>query len=297
MGKTTRKSDLEYKKYILHKKAFNLRDSRALQIFEDLLRSSGNYVLERSCKIERNKIYPARFYVWYHNQDHLRSLDLISRFFKGVAECPGTNIDFTLLKEILDRDVDLNKVMQIITGVDLRSKTKDSRIKFWMRIVNYPEKLYQVISMHGHAKTVMDLLTKDDLLFGIDFYFDGRTNIKLYLGFKPDDLKKPSVRDKLSSTFSGKVFDLVKKSRMLFVTLKQEKKLEKILHFSPHDMGLFLDHIGNPVLKKTNQRLKIDGLDAPELVSLYEREINSGKIDTANIYYAPPSSPKTLTAI
>ena len=80
---------------------------------------------------------------------------------------------------------------------------------------------------------------------------------------------------------------------MLFITLKQEKKLEKIQHFSPRDMELFLDHLGNPLLKKINQRMKIDGLDAPELVSLYEREINRGKIENANIYYAPSSSPKT----
>jgi LynF/TruF/PatF family peptide O-prenyltransferase len=244
-------------------------------------------MLERSCKIEGSEVFPARFYVWYHNQDHLKSLDLISHFFKGVAECPEANINFSLLEDILEKDIDLNKVMQIIAGVDLRSEIKDSRIKFWMRIVNYPEKLYQVLSMHGHTKTVMGLLIKNDLLFGIDCYFDGRTNIKLYLGFKQDDLENPSVLNKLSNAFSDKVFDLVNKSRMLFVTLKQERKLEKILHFSPYDMDPFLDLLGNHVLKETNQRMKIGDLDVPELVSLYEREINNGKIKNANIYYAP----------
>ena len=119
---------LNYLVYIKTVSLINFFDFDPI-LFEDLLKSSNDYYLECSCKIENNKVYPTRFNIFYDYKNHVKNINLIFSFFKKISKYPAITINYNLIKKIFDKKFDLNKTERVITGLDLRDNLDDSRIK------------------------------------------------------------------------------------------------------------------------------------------------------------------------
>ena len=183
----------EIKKFLQHKKLFNIKDSVYLNLFEDLIINSKDNHVERSCKIENGNIHPIRFDVRYNNKDHIKNINLIFKFSKKISQFKDVTINYSLIKKIFYKNFKLDKTQRVGCGIDYRGKIEDSRIKIAFIIQDYSEKINQVLSIHGYNKDLLDLIFKNELLFSFDFYFDGRTKTKIYLEFNEDDLNNISV--------------------------------------------------------------------------------------------------------
>jgi len=301
----------QIEKYMFHKRTFNIKDTIYLKEFETLLNASQDYRLECSCKIEGKKIYPVRFNIWY-NKGNINNINLIFNFFKKVSKCPGITINYNLIKKVFNKNFNLEKTEQVVIGIDYRREINESRLKMWFIIRNYPEKMKEVLSIHGYDKKILDLIINDELLFGFDFYFDGRTNIKIYPHFNGKCLKdvltlkkqenfikykivKFSLVNKvknsvfklykqLKSIFSNKIFDLIGECDELYVSFRG-KGYKKVLHFHPRRRELFVKQLNNKRLGEISSVIKNKNFGNKGVVSLYEDEINNNLIKKVNIYY------------
>ena len=90
---------------------------------------------------------------------------LIFNFFKKISNCPGIVINYDIIKKVFNDKFNLDKIQQLIAGIDFRNNLNDSRIKLWFIIKDYPQKLKQVLSVHGSNKTISDLIINNKLLF------------------------------------------------------------------------------------------------------------------------------------
>jgi LynF/TruF/PatF family peptide O-prenyltransferase len=273
----------QIKKYLFHKNAFHISENPYLNIFVELIEESSDCLLERSCKIEGSELYPARFNIWYFNKNHKKNINPVLSFLKRISECPGVTLDLGPLKHIFDKNFDLGKIWQVAAGIDHRNNLGDSRVKFWAIIFDYPKIFNRILLMHGYNKNVLNLIYGNLLLFGLDFYFDGRTKIKIYPRLDRMDLENFAIQNKLKHTFSRKILKLVKNSYMLHTSFLGNN-FSKVLHFHPNKWDLFVRQLNNKRITKVNKTIVNRKLDTGGVISLRENEINNSKLKNVNIY-------------
>jgi len=273
--------DSQYQKYLFHKETFNIKYSIFLDLFEELLKSSEIEDLMCTIKIAKEKIYPARFDLWYGEENCVKNINLIFEFFKKISRCKDVSINYDLLKKILDKKFDLAKVQEVVAGIDIRENAKDSRIKIYLEVKDCPEKIAQILSIHGCNEKIKELLTNDYLAFGIDLYFNGRTGIKIYPCITKKQLENAEIRKRLG--FSKKITDLLKECKMLHLSF-HGKNFERILHFHPKDMPEFVKLLDSKILTEINNKVQAES-HAEEVICLLESEIDRNILENMNIYY------------
>ena len=85
-------------KFNNHKKSFNIKNNKYLDLFEDLLKNSNNYELECSCKIEKEELFPCRFIIHYNGREHVKNINLAFNFLKNLSESGAKiNYDFVMI--------------------------------------------------------------------------------------------------------------------------------------------------------------------------------------------------------
>jgi len=272
----------QIQKYNKHKKQFNIKNNKYLDLFEELLNKSDDFRLECSCKLEGRTIFPCRFNLWYNGKEHVKNINLAFDFLKKLS-AQGADINYDLLKEIFEKKLNLNKIKEVIVGIDLRENCPNSRAKFWMTIDRkYCNLFKKVLDLHGVNRKVTELINKNELLFGFDFSFDGQTKIKIYPKFTKRELKNNSILTKIDKIFSQSIIHLISECGVLNVSF-EGKEFDRVFHFHPNNLNGFLDKIHNKELNNL-----VNTIDSPIsgcVISLKEEEINMGKIKNLNFYY------------
>ncbi|MBU0757188.1 MAG: LynF/TruF/PatF family peptide O-prenyltransferase, partial [Nanoarchaeota archaeon] len=268
-------------KYLFHKAEFNIKDETTLDLFEEFLRKSGDCSLECSCKIEEYSIHPCRFNIWYENKRQVDNLNLIFDFISKTKEQEKVSLDLSLIKTFLDK-LDLNKVVQIITGIDLRANTKESRLKLWLIIKNYPEKVKQITSFINHP-LLSELTFSNELLFGIDIYLDGRTCLKAYPLILEDTLKDDLNRKTLKEMFGETTLRLLETCDRTHISFRSEST-KRNLHFHPYNAEKFIESINNEKIKLLSEQVTSSGHKI-KILSFSEEEMEKNNIRNINIYY------------
>ena len=281
--KSSFNNQFEIQKYLFHKQTFNIKDHLYLAEFEALLKASEDFSLERSCKLAGDKIFPARFILFYLGQDQTTSLGLIFKFFDAISHCPKVSLNRSLLNKLFDNKFELDKLYQVIAGIDYRENLRDSRVKVFFKIGDYSEKISQALMLHGCNEMILDLMPHDRLLFGIDLFFSGETKIKIYLNFDHYDLTSAVVLNKLKKHFSEKIIGLINKCQALHITFKG-KSFQRIIDFYPKNREAFIKEFNNRRLIDIDQKMKSTRYGKTGLISLSENEINKGIIKNANLY-------------
>jgi len=271
-------------KFLNHKKLFNIKENNFLKLFEDLLKNTEDFDLDCSCKIEKEQIFPCRFNInmGYGGKEKIKNINIVFNFLKNLNAI-GAKMNYDLIKKIFDNKIDLDNIKEVLLGIDLREDKKNSRAKFWLVINKEDYKLLNLIlELHGHNQKVIELINKNDLLFGFDFYFDGRTKIKIYPQFTEYELKDKLILNKMEKIFFTPIVSLISECHTLHISF-QGKEFNRILHFHPNNLFVFLSKIKN---KKLNNL--VNSIDYPIrkcVISLKEEEINKNKIESFNFYY------------
>lgn len=269
----------QFRKFYQHKKLFNIKDNNFLRLFEDLMKKSDDFFLECSCKVKNNKIFPSRFIICY-NKECVKNINLSFNFFRRLEE-NNAKINYSLIKKIIDNDIELGKIEQVMIGIDLRENHKKSRLKFWMVINRKYYKLFnRIIELHGYNDRISGLINKNELLFGFDFYFDGRTNIKIYPHFFDYEFKNKIILKNLNMQFSTKIIKLISICNYFCVNFKG-KNYDRIISFLPNNTSFFY----KLNLKELDRLVNLTKPEDYSMVTLKEKEINSNKIKSFNFYY------------
>ena len=272
----------QIQKYHKHKSLFNIKNNKYLDLFENLLNKSKDFRLECSIKLDGEIIFPCRFNIFYKGKNHIKNINLAFNFLNELSKL-GVKINYDLLKQIFNKNVDLDLIKKVIVGIDLRENDSESRAKFWLMIDRkYVDLFNKVLNLHEYNQKVIELINKNKLLFGFDFRFDGTTRIKIYPNFDKSELKNEVLINKLQNIFSPVIYKLITKCQELHISF-EGKDYDRILHFNPYDLNIFLDSIQNRVLNKWEN--KIHKLADIHIISLNEKEINDNKIKKINFYY------------
>lgn len=276
-------SGQQFLKYLTHRQKFSIKENIHLKLFEELLLRNHAYELECSCKVEKEIIYPARFNLWFTNHQHEKNLQSILAFIEKVSELNKIEFSFDLFNKIYTQNIDLTRVCQLIAGIDYREKLQNSRIKIWSIIKDYPKMMDYVFSLSGSKAELESLCVNDELLFGLDFSFNGSSKLKTYLLVDEKQLKDPGIQKKMARHFSEKVQSLMFSSDRVHISVKPEHN-NRVLHFLLKDYDPFIKRLKHKNMEYTTDKI-VRGTKLPHIIlSLDEKEIET-EIRRFNVYY------------
>jgi LynF/TruF/PatF family peptide O-prenyltransferase len=277
--------------YDFHKKEFELTANGFMDSFEALLRDSPCSILECAPAISPFGIHAARFRAGYAPENIGTGLKAIYRFLDRVSECPDVSLNRAIFEKIVETEFDLSKVGLLGLGVDYRDEIRESKVKCYFLIKDYPEKAGQVLSMHPPVQFLAAYPVQEVLVFGIEMYFDGRTRLELYLSLDAEDLRKVEAMEKLG--FRAPVMELISICNSIQVSF--EKGAGRVLHFHPQRPTALVRRINNRKLSIFYSRVQIlnmlactweHGGPAEVTLSLVEEEIISENLENLCLCYA-----------
>ncbi len=225
--------------YALYKKEFGLEKNRFLESFERLFLESPYSILEWAPQISPGIIHTARFRMGYHEIDKSVGLDLICRYLDQLSEYENVRLNRSILDQIIDKNLDLSRIGKLGVGVDFPASMKDHKVKVYFTIKDYPEKWAQVLATHPPVDGI-DAYPMNDM-FGINIYFDGRTDIEIYPSLTAADCVNMTLMKKLKLQDISR--DLLSTCSGLFVSFKNDGR--RVFHFSLHTPIKFIKMIGN----------------------------------------------------
>lgn len=280
--------------YDFHKREFRLEDNRFFRLFEEFLSEPPCSILECSAKISPGGIHGARLRLGYEQRDVQEGLNAIYHFLHRIALYDNVLLNREILYRIVDRRLDLSRVMAVGTGLDHRKNSNDSKVKCYFMIREYPEKVDQVLSIHTPADDISDYLIHEVFMFGIDMYFDGRTGVEIYPFLERQDLRNAALMDKLK--LRDAVEGFIEECSTLHISFEGGGK--RVLHIHPQSPTRFVRLIGNRQLSLLYSNVQIlnfllsrSSKSEPISVNLalMEDEIISKNIQNINLQYAMTS--------
>lgn len=277
--------DIQYEKYLFHRRQFRIVESPLFLSFERLIDDEKTpFSLECSCKLNDTYIFPGRFNVWYKDKSnfHQNILSIIS-FFRDISKTGYFKIDVPRFKEIIDR-IDLVKTSQIIVGVDFRETLSDSRIKLWLIVKNDHEMVSDILKRYDVERQdfLKESMISDDLLFGFDFYPSGKIDTKIYPLYTEKDI--PVLIGKKIVPNDLRILRILEQTRSFHISFKTATD-EKIYHLRPKDEMQFISHLKNESISSLFSQISVFPYRNKMIISLSEKEIIVDRIRSANIYY------------
>jgi LynF/TruF/PatF family peptide O-prenyltransferase len=277
--------------YEFHKKEFCLEDNTFLRLFEELLSEPSCSVLECSAEISPDEIHGARLRLGYQERNIRQGLEAIYGFLSGIERHEGVRLNREILGRIVDKELNLSKILQVGIGLDYRKEICDSKVKYYCMLAEYPEKVNQVLSLHPPVETIDGYLNCDEFMFGINMDFSGITSVEIYPLLRSEDLLDSALVEKLN--LRNPVLTFIEECSGLHISFHPGG--ERILHFHPRNPTRFVHLIGNrrlsvfysnvQILRFLSGRWKIrQGISTS--ISLKENEIISRNIQNTSLQYA-----------
>lgn len=267
-----------------HRRVFGVTDLYPLEHFTAMIRSAEDCTLECSCKVSGTRVHPARFNLWFQNDERPRQAALVFDFFREVASDPSTVIDYGVFPSFYTDDFDWRSVQAFVTGVDLRAHRPDSRLKIWFKLGDYAEKIEAAFRLAPRAGPLRQLLVGAGLLVGFDFHLDGRTAIKLYPRVMREQLLRPVIRERLGAVLPDAVLAAMDQCRWVHISL-DKVDVDRIVHFRPLDPVSFLQrYLANETAAAVAEYYRqIHVFDT--VVSMRESEFLAGVTKNVNLYF------------
>jgi LynF/TruF/PatF family peptide O-prenyltransferase len=269
-----------------HKSAFDLEYLYPLDLFEHLVAQVDACNIECSCKIQDDKLDPARFNLTIcHNRRE--NTQAMLDFFHRVETRVGVKLDYNPLYQFLE-GVDYGKITQIMAGIDARTELSKARVKTWWAIKDYPEKLETAIALSkSDSQTLRKLLNIGDrrLVVGFHLYLSGHTEVRLYPSIDREFFENIALRAKLAEILSPPAMTLLEDCLGLSLVLKEDG--DKILHYHvfPNKVNSFVDNLHHYLVTRAHAPYRDKSYFIGPTVSLSERELLAGSLKTINLYY------------
>lgn len=224
-----------------HFESFEVEPAFPLPLFEQaILKLNSCSVLEPSFKVQGSTLFAGRVTA-FTKKDWPLLIRSALNFFDGVESRVEATINRSLLEKFLMLHQDSGKIEGSLMGIDLRPNVKESSLKVHLHLdkqQSVDELVMTAINLDGgyYAPELTQVLLKDTVLIGFDFFLDGRSAVEMYtccagskqLSFlgKRGAYIKPYIYKK----FSKKVTSLLKDVAVVMVGFSKENS-EPVLYF------------------------------------------------------------------
>jgi LynF/TruF/PatF family peptide O-prenyltransferase len=276
--------------YTFHRTEFGLGDSLIFHLFEELLLESPSSAFECAPKITPTEIHAGRFRLGYEQRNNRKALESIFHFLQMVEKCDDVHLNREILNTIIDERLDFSKVIKMGIGIDNRMEGNDSKVKYYVMIRGYLEKVDQALSVHQHVKDIRAYPIDDVFGFGINMYFDGRTDIEIYPLFSPKEMQDHKLLEQLR--LCEALTDFVGEYHSLHISF--DGRGGRIFHFHPKSPSRFVRLLKNHRLSILYSNVpildylfhKADEVEPLRVsFSLIEYEVLSRNIEHINLQY------------
>jgi LynF/TruF/PatF family peptide O-prenyltransferase len=228
--------------YDLHKKEFGLAENKYLRLFEELLSTPPCSILECSAQISPKSTHGARLRLGYEKQNIQKGLCLLDDFLDKISQCENVLLNRDMLSQIVNNDLDISRIIALGIGLDYKTNNSDSKVKCYLMIREYPEKVDQVLSLHPPLDGIRDYLIHEEFTFGIDMHLDGRTGIEIYPFLDRQDFNNTALMGKFK--LRDAVLGLIKECNLLHISFDGDGR--RVLHFfNPQSPARFVRLLGN----------------------------------------------------
>lgn len=275
-----------------HKQIFDIENSYLLNLFKEFVgkqQKGKGGLIACGCNIEKDRCYPARFYYAFEpnpSDPAIKLLELESflSFSHRIEERPEFQINRGLLQQFLATGIDPSKIKNMSFGIDTRSEPRHSRIKLFILIKDYPEKIAIAVALCGEQRDWKNLIINGMLLVGFDFFCDNKAAVEVYPTFYPTDLQRPDVQAYLTSKLPAKALPLLNESGSLQIGISNENDSD-VLYFdnfkSPNSL---VDYLGNEMVKQVHANYRNRAFD-DLCIGIPESEFSANSIQRAKMYY------------
>lgn len=269
-----------------HKQAFDIEPLYPLALFEEFVATTGDCLIECSGKIKQDQLYPARIDLQFSDKQHFRNIHASIDFLKRAASRTDVNLDLDILSTFLAGNFDYTKVQTVLLGIDLRHHLSESRLKLFIRIGDYPEKMALAKHLCNINQESEALLRSDTLHIGFDFYLDGRSAIELYPELKKDELNQPAIYHHLKTMLSPEALKPLPLCSLFGIGLSPANEAN-VLYYHLENIQDFLSYfpINDTARRVHDFYLQQEG-SRKMWVALSESEMQAGKINNVNLYYS-----------
>ncbi|MEH1872926.1 LynF/TruF/PatF family peptide O-prenyltransferase [Nostoc sp.] len=272
-----------------HEQVFEIENIYALDIFKSFVETVENITdgcsLEVSCKVEVERIYPARFFLEF-NLETRQQLKIIIDFFNQINTRIGVKADYSLIEKFFNGDFDFSRLKEFLVGVDLRRELADSSVDLALTIKNYPEKQELAIALNGKdlEADVKMLLVNNFLHIGFDCGFNGKSNIELYPYITKQDWQQVDVQQRLMQVLSPVVLQPLPICKRISVGLSQANSERKIYYYL-ENINDFLSYFPvNDIARRVHAYYQQQPVKEMA-VALLESELQAETIQKINLYY------------
>lgn len=266
-----------------HKNAFDIGNLYPLDRFEEFLQTQEDCIIDSSCKIVSDRFYAARFTLAYFLGNFGDKINAALDFFRTVEGRVEVKINYQLIRDFLGIYFNFYKVKRVLIGVDARPEVRDSRLKLFIWIDDYPEKQETAIKLCGDSQELRTLMIQNNLLIGFDFCLDGRAEIELYPTLSEEELKQISIRKKLATMLPALALQLLENCHAIQIGFSKANPC-KILYFHPQDPNYFIDNLGNEIAKRVHAYYRHQPVK-DLVVAIPENQLLGQSIQQLNLYY------------
>jgi LynF/TruF/PatF family peptide O-prenyltransferase len=275
-----------------HKQIFDIENSDILNLFEEFIgkqqRDKGGSIA-CGCNIEKDRSYPARFYYCFeyllsNPAAKLLDLEAFLSFSHHIEKRAELRINRRLLQQFLATGLDPSKI-RISFGIDVRPEPRHSRIKLYLMIRNYPEKIAIATALCGEQRDWEKLIVNGTLLVGFDFFFDNRAAVEVYPTFYPADLQRPDVQAYLTSTLPAKALPLIDESKWFQLGISDENDSDVLYFNAVKSPNNFVDRLGNEMVKQVHAHYR-NRVFHDLYIGIPESEFSAESIQRAKMYYS-----------
>lgn len=276
-----------------HKQAFDIEPLYPLALFEEFVATTGDCLIECSGKIKQDQLYPARINLQFSDQQYFHNIHASIDFLKRAASRTDVNLDLDILSTFLVGNFDYSKVQTVLLGIDLRHNLSESRLKLFIRIGDYPEKMALAKRLCKIAPESEAMLRSDTVHIGFDFYLDGRSAIELYPELKKNEFNHPFIYNQLKTMLSPEALKPLPVCSLFGIGLSPANEVN-VLYYHLENIQDFLSYfpINDTACRVHDFYLQQDG-SRKMWVALSESEMQAGKINNVNLYYSKAFTSQT----
>jgi len=274
-----------------HKRAFDIENLYPVELFEEFVeQETWGRSIACCCNIDKDQLYADRFTTFFDkiiaDKSYVYpSLNAVLNFCRQVEGRPEVKLNYSFLNQFLGTGLDISRVKWMCFGVDARPELGDSRLKLFITLQNYPEKMATAITLCGETqRDWQKLLVSNELLVGFDFFLDGRASVEVYPTFYLKDLQRVDIQVYLAQTLPKKALPLLNKSTNFQIGISNTNESDVLYFNHPLDPDSFIDNLANEMAKKVHAYYRHQPVKRL-LLGIPSHEFSAWSIQSVKMYY------------
>jgi LynF/TruF/PatF family peptide O-prenyltransferase len=279
-----------------HFESFEVEPAFPLPLFEEaILKLNSCSALEPSFKVQGSTLFAGRVTA-FTKKDWPLLIRSALNFFDAVESRVEATINRSLLEKFLMLHQESGKIEGSLMGIDLRPNIKESSLKVHLRLdpqQDVDELVMTAIGLDGgyYSPDLTQVLLKDTILIGFDFFLDGRSAVEMYtccpgskqLSFlgKRGAYLKPYIY----KNFSQKVTSLLKDVAVVMVGFSTENS-EPVLYFEFEKIRDIKSHLlFNSLGDKIYDFCLHHQVDNFVSIGVTEQDLEKSRLENFRFYY------------